>query len=103
MFPTSNSNKKPVKIGLNQNKNTDMGAFIENELKLYQSMKRRNHNPTALNSKNLNLNINLSESKNKPMVSNNPPIVVNNNYSESQNNLKNTMSNKGFNPAFIKM
>ena len=99
MFPTSNSNKKPVKIGLNQNKNTDMGAFIENELKLYQSMKRRNHNPTALNSKNLNLNINLSESKNKPLVSNNPPIVVNNNYSESQNNLKNTMSNKGFNPA----
>ena len=33
------------------------------------------------------------------MVSNNPPIIVNNNYSESQNNLKNTMSNKGFNPS----
>ena len=98
MFPMSNSNKKPVKIGLNQNKNIDMGAFIENELKLYQNMKRRNHNPTSLNSKNLNLNINLSESK-KPMVSSNPPIVVNNNYSESQNNLKNTMSNKGFNPS----
>ena len=46
----NNSNKKPVKIGLNQN-NTDMGAFIENELKLYQSMKRRNHNPTSLNPK----------------------------------------------------
>ena len=99
MFPRSNASKKPIKLGVSPNKPTDMNAFIENELKLYQSMKRRNHNPAGLNSKNLNLNINLTENKTNPISSNNPPITVNNNIVESRTNLKNTMSNKGFNPS----
>jgi hypothetical protein len=99
MFPRSNASKKPIKLGVSPNKPTDMNAFIENELKLYQSMKRRNHNPAGLNSKNLNLNINLTENKTNPISSNNPPITVNNNMVESRTNLKNTMSSKGFNPS----
>ena len=97
MFPRNNSNKKPIKIGSNQNKMKDMGAFIDNELKLLQSFKRRKNNPTSLNTQNLNLNMNIAE--NKPISSNNTPIVVNNSMAESQNVLKNSMSNKGFNPS----
>ena len=99
MFPRNNANKKPIKIGASPNKPTDMNAFIENELKLYQSMKRRNQNPSSLNSKNLNLNINLTDNKSKPISSNTTPIFVNNNMAESQSILKNTMSSKGFNPS----
>ena len=97
MFPRNNSNKKPIKIGSKENKMKDMGAFIDNELKLLQSFKRRKNNPTSLNTQNLNLNINIAE--NKPISSNNTPIVVNNSMAESQNILKNSMSNKGFNPS----
>ena len=95
MFPRKNSNnKKPIKLGGNPNKMKDMNAFIDNELKLLQNFKRRNNNPTSLNSQNLNLN----ENKTKPISSNNTPIIVNNSMAESQNILKNSMSNKGFNP-----
>ena len=100
MFPRNNANKKPIKLGTNSNKMKSMGAFIDNELKLLKNMKQRNNNnPTSLNTQNMNLNINLTDkTKPNPNVSNNPPIVVNNSMAESQNFLKNSMSNKGFNP-----
>ena len=99
MFPRSNASKKPIKLGVSPNKTKDMNAFIENELKLYQSMKRRKPNTTGANPKNLNLNINLTENKNNPNSSSNAPIIVNNSMAESQTILKNTMSSKGFNPS----
>ena len=99
MFPKSNSNKKPIKLGVNSNKMKDMNAFLENELKLLDKMKTksRRNNPTTLNNPNLNLN-NLNENKTNPISSNNTPFVVNNSMAESQNFLKNSMSNKGLNP-----
>ena len=96
MFPRNNLNKKPIKIGSNPNKMKDMGAFIDNELKLLQSFKRWKNNPTSLNTQNLNLNVNV---ENKPISAIGTPIVVNNSMAESQNILKNSMSNKGFNPS----
>ena len=95
MFPSKNTSKKPVKIGQTK----DMGAFIENELKLYQSMKRRNRPNNNTTPINPNLNINLTENKSRPISTHNTPIVVNNSIAESQNILKNSMSNKGFNPS----
>ena len=90
MYPRKNSSKKPVKVGSNTNKINDMNAFIENEMKLFN---RRKNNPTAINNRNMNMG-----EGSKPLSSNNNPIVVNNVMSESQNILKNSLSNKGLNP-----
>ena len=73
MFPKSDINKKPIKLGLNTKKMNDMNAFIDTELKILQNMKRRQH-PTSL--------IN--------------PININNTMAESQNNLKSAMTKTTF-------
>jgi hypothetical protein len=57
---------------------------------------RRKNNPAALNNKNMNLG-----EGSKPLSSNNNPIVVNNVMTETQNMLKNSLSNKGLNPSQI--
>ena len=92
MYPRKNSNKKPIKLGTNTKNMNDMNAFIENEMKLFN---RRKNNPSALNTRNMNLG------EVKPLSSNNNPIVVNNVMTESQNILKNSLSNKGLNPSQI--
>jgi hypothetical protein len=84
MFPRNNSNKKPIKLGTTTNKMKNMGAFIDNELKMLKNMKQRNNNITD-NKPKMN-------DKNKSST-----IEVNNAIAESQNCLKNSMSNKGFN------
>ena len=73
MFPKSDSNKNPVKLGLNTKKKNDINSFIDTEFKILQNMKRRQH-PTSL--------IN--------------PININNTMAESQNNLKSAMTKTTF-------
>ena len=73
MFPKKSPAKKPIKLNSNSKKMNDMNAFIDNELKIMQSLNRRQH-PTSL--------IN--------------PININNSMAESQNNLKNVMNKTSF-------
>ena len=73
MFPRSGQSKKPIKLGTNSKKMNDMNAFIDSELKIMQSMKRRQH-PTSL--------IN--------------PININNELAESKSNLKSAMTKTTF-------
>ena len=73
MFPRKGQEKNPIKFNSNSKKMNDMNAFIDSELKIMQSMKRRQH-PTSL--------IN--------------PININNAMAESQSNLKSAMSKTTF-------
>ena len=73
MFPRKSPQKKPVKIGLNTKKMNDMNAFIDNELKILQSMNRRQHPNSLIN-----------------------PININNNMVDSKNNLKTAMAKTSF-------
>ena len=95
MFPrNNNTNKKPIKLGTNTNKMKNMGAFIDNELKMLKNMKQRNNNnPPTINAQNLNVNQPKTNDMNKSST-----IGVNNAMAESQMGLKNSLSNKGFNP-----
>ena len=69
MFPRKSPTKNPIKLGTNTKKLNDMNAFIDNELKILQSMNRRQHPKSLIN-----------------------PININNTMAESQNNLKNVMA-----------
>ena len=73
MFPRKSPQKKPVKIDLNTKKMNDMNAFIDNELKILQSMNRRQHPNSLIN-----------------------PININNNMVDSKNNLKTAMAKTSF-------
>ena len=73
MFPRKGPNKNPIKLGSNSKKMNDMNAFIDNELKILQSMNRRQHPNSLIN-----------------------PININNTMAESQNNLKTAISKTSF-------
>ena len=73
MFPRKSPTKNPIKLGTNTKKLNDMNAFIDNELKILQSMNRRQHPKSLIN-----------------------PININNTMAESQNNLKNVMAKTTF-------
>ena len=73
MFPRKSPTKNPIKLGTNTKKLNDMNAFIDNELKILQSMNRRQHPQSLIN-----------------------PININNTMAESQNNLKNVMAKTTF-------
>ena len=76
MFPRKGQEKNPIKFNSNSKKMNEMNAFIDSELKIMQSMKRRQH-PTSL--------IN--------------PININNAMAESQSNLKSAMTKTTFSTA----
>ena len=73
MFPRKSPTKNPIKLGTNTKKLNDMNAFIDNELKILQSMNRRQHPKSLINQ-----------------------ININNTMAESQNNLKNVMAKTTF-------
>ena len=73
MFPRTGQSKNPIKLGSNPKKMNDLNAFIDSELKIMESMKRRQHPNSLIN-----------------------PININNAMAESQSNLKNAMSKNTF-------